>query len=192
VTGSSKSGSAARERILEAADRLFYREGIRAVGIDTIIAEAGVAKMTLYAHFKSKDELIAAYLLRRDAMLRAWFARSVEQHAQKSGDWLAALFAALGEWFASPDFRGCAFINATAELPDPTHPGRLAVAEHNRQFTAFVVEVLRKARVKNPEEAVLGVGLVIDGAIVSAACANAPGVAEAAQIAVRKLLGRNR
>jgi AcrR family transcriptional regulator len=190
VTRSSESGSAARERILEAADRLFYRDGLRAVGIDTVIAEAGVAKMTLYAHFKSKDDLIAAYLQRRDERLRAWFAQTVERHTALSGDPLAALFATLGDWFAEPDFRGCAFINATAELCEPTHPGRLAVAEHQRLFTAFVVEVLRKARVRDPENAARSVGLLIDGAILAAARDGSPDAAERAHTAARKLLGR--
>lgn len=189
MSGQSKSTSA-RERILEAADRLFYRDGIRAVGIDTVIAEAGVAKMTLYAHFKSKDDLIAAYLRRRDERFLAWFANRVEEYASKSGDWIAALFTTLGEWFAAPDFRGCAFINATAELPDPQHPGRLAIAEHKRLFTDFLVEVLRKARVKNPEHAARGIGLLIDGAILASGCDGSRDAADMAHDAARKLLGR--
>lgn len=187
--GQNKSVSA-RERILEAADRLFYRDGIRAVGIDTVIAEAGVAKMTLYSHFKSKDELIAAYLRRRDERFRTWFATTVEQHAAKTGDWLAGLFVALGEWFVTPDFRGCAFINATAELPDPHHPGRKAIAEHKQLFTDFVVEVLRKAHVKNPNQVVGAIGLLINGAILESACEGSPAAAETAHAAARKLLGR--
>jgi hypothetical protein len=114
----------------------------------------------------------------------------VEHHAARSGDPLAALFAALGDWFAAPDFRGCAFINATAELCDPQHPARLAVAEHQRQFTAFVTDVLRTARIRDPESAARAVGLLIDGAILAAARDGALDAAELAHTATRKLLGR--
>ncbi|QJW99515.1 TetR/AcrR family transcriptional regulator [Frigoriglobus tundricola] len=187
-----KPAASARERILEAADRLFYRDGIRAAGVDTIIAEAGVAKMTLYAHFKSKDDLIAAYLRRRDQIVCAGMAAAVERFAAQSGDWLDALFAALKEWFVSPDFRGCAFINATAELPDPNHPGRIAVAEHKRNFTALLAEVLRKAGVQSPQDAAEVVALLIDGAIVAAVRDSSPAAADNALATTKKLLGRAR
>ena len=190
MTARVKPGPDARERILEAADRLFYRDGLRAAGIDAVVAEAGVAKMTLYAHFKSKDDLIAAYLRRRDERLRAWFADAIDRHAAATGDRLAAIFAALREWFASPDFRGCAFINATAELPDPAHPGRAAVADHKRQFTALIADALRKARVRDPDSAAGAVVLLIDGAIVAAARDGTPAAADAALAAARTLVGR--
>lgn len=182
----------ARERLLEAADRLFYRDGIRAAGVDTIIAEAGVAKMTLYSHFASKDQLIAEYLRRRGLAVRAWLAEATARHAAKSPDRLAALFAALKEWFALPDFRGCAFQNAAAELPDPAHPGRAAVVEHRALFAALVADVLRADRVRDPESAAAGVVLLIDGAIVAAGCGGAAEAADRAHAAARKLLGRGR
>ncbi|HEY1188450.1 MAG TPA: TetR/AcrR family transcriptional regulator [Gemmata sp.] len=180
----------ARERVLEAADRLFYRDGLRATGIDTVIAEAGVAKMTLYAHFKSKDELIAAYLRRRDENVCAWFAAAVTRHAERSGDWLGAIFDVLKEWFRTPDFRGCAFINATAELPDPEHPGRSAVREHQTRFTALVADALTKARVREPEAVASALTMLIDGAIVAAARDGTPESADAAFEVAKKLLKR--
>lgn len=180
----------ARDRLLAAADRLFYRDGLRASGIDTIIAEAGVAKMTLYSHFKSKDDLIAEYLRQRGARVREWLAATTARRAAESGDWVAALFAALKEWFASPDYRGCAFINAASELPDPAHPGRAAIAEHERLFAELVTDVLRKAQVRDPEAAAGALVLLINGAIVSVACGGPPGVADAAHAAARKVLGR--
>jgi AcrR family transcriptional regulator len=181
----------ARERLLDAADRLFYRCGLHASGIDTVIAEAGVAKMTLYSHFKSKDELIAAYLRRRGERTRAWLATRTEHHAA-SGDWLAAFFAALKEWFASDEFRGCAFINASAELPQPGHPGRAAIAEHEHAMGAFVTDVLRKAGVPDPTAAVPAILLLVNGAIVSVANGSGPEVADVALSAAKTLLRRDR
>jgi AcrR family transcriptional regulator len=148
--------------------------------------------MTLYSHFKSKDDLIAAYLCRRDEQLRAWFESAVGRHAATSRDHVAAWFAALKEWFDSPGFRGCAFINATAELPDPAHPGRVAVANHKRLFTDLVADSLRKARVKNPRAAAKSVVMLIEGAIVAAARAGSSQAAAVAHAAARKLLGQRR
>src|SRR5262249_48824161 len=115
--------SEARQRILETADRLFYQEGIRAVGIDRIIAEAGVAKMTPYAHFPSKDDLILAVLVHREQGVLEFFRRGLERHGKKGKHPLRAFFAALKEWFETPGFRGCGFQNAAVELADPAHPG---------------------------------------------------------------------
>ncbi|NQV24896.1 MAG: TetR/AcrR family transcriptional regulator, partial [Rhodopirellula sp.] len=112
----AKSG--ARERIVEAADRLFYAEGIRAVGIDRIIAEAGVAKMSLYNHFSSKDDLVLAVLQFRDEKITRYFESTIQKHVDDGSDRLNAFFSALKGWFESKGFRGCAFINAVVELAD--------------------------------------------------------------------------
>ncbi|MDY3554147.1 TetR/AcrR family transcriptional regulator [Gemmata sp. JC717] len=186
----TKPTADARERILEAADRLFYRDGVRATGVDTVIAAAGVAKMTLYAHFKSKDELIAAYLRHRSEHVCTWFASAVVRYAEQSGDWLDAIFAALKEWFHTPDFRGCAFINATAELPDPSHPGRTAIDEHARRFTAAVADALKKAGVNDAATVATAVTMLIDGAIVAAARDGASDSADQAFGVTRTLLQR--
>src|SRR5262245_52040153 len=117
------SASAARQRLLETADRLFYQEGFRAVGIDRIIAEAGVAKMSLYKHFPSKDDLILAVLQYREEGVLQFFRAAMERHGKKPKKPLRAFFAALKDLFESPGFRGCCFQNAAVELADPTHPG---------------------------------------------------------------------
>ena len=98
--------SEARQRILETADRLFYEHGVRAVGIDRVIADAGIAKATLYAHFPSKDDLIVAVLRHPEENVLAFFRTAMERHGRKTP--LRAFFAALREWFESPGFRGCA------------------------------------------------------------------------------------
>src|SRR5262247_3434263 len=126
--------SAAKQRLLDTADRLFYQEGLRAVGIDRIIAEAGVAKMTLYTYFPSKDDLIVAVLEYREAQVLAFFRTAMARHATRATDALRAFFAALKEWFESPGFRGCAFQNAAVELADPAHAGTWFVRDNKRRF----------------------------------------------------------
>src|ERR1700733_12101698 len=132
--GRTPETSEARQRMLETADRLFYQEGVRAVGIDRIIAEAGVAKMTLYTHFPSKDDLILAVLKHREASVAGFFRLAMARHGKKAKSSLRAFFAALKEWFESPGFRGCAFQNAAVELADPTHPGSEFVRGHKERF----------------------------------------------------------
>src|SRR6478672_2648443 len=107
--GRTQETSEARQRILKTADRLFYCDGIRAVGIDRIIAEAGVAKMTLYNHFSSKDDLILATLKYREEGVLEFFRSAMARHAKKAKNPLQAFFAALKDFFESPGFRGCPF-----------------------------------------------------------------------------------
>src|SRR5215469_14180772 len=144
----TRETSAARQRILETAARLFYEEGIRAVGIDRIIAEAKVAKMSLYKHFASKDELVAAVLKYREESALEFFRSAMERHGKRAKKPLRAFFAALKDWFESPGFRGCAFQNAAIELADANHPATEFVRGHKQRFA----ELLRGA----VEEAVGG------------------------------------
>jgi AcrR family transcriptional regulator len=172
--------SQAKQRILETADRLFYQEGIRAVGIDRIIAEAGVAKMTLYSHFPSKGELILTVLQYREKCVQEFFRAAMERHGKRTKDKLRAFFAALKEWFKSPGFRGCAFQNAAVELADPAHAGTQFVRDHKRRFAealrAFIEESVNNGSAKLAP----AVALLVEGAIVTAAI---HGTAEAADVA---------
>ena len=113
-----------RDQLIDTALDLFNRNGYHATGIDRILAEAGVAKMTLYKHFGSKDALIQAALERRDERWRAWFRDAVARRAETPRGRLLAVFDALEEWFVRPDFHGCMFIRAAGEyaaLDDPIH-----------------------------------------------------------------------
>src|SRR5258708_27708372 len=101
-----------RDHLVETALALFSKHGYHATGIDRILAEAGVAKMTLYKHFKSKDELILAALSRRDEKFRTWFMREVERHGRTPRERLLVVFDILEAWFQSREFRGCMFVNA--------------------------------------------------------------------------------
>src|SRR3954447_8970329 len=134
----TRETSGARERILETADRLFYRDGIRAVGIDRIVAEAEVAKMSLYKHFSSKDDLILAVLKYREEGVLEFFRSSMERHGKEARNPLRAFFAALKDLFESPGFRGCPFQNAAVELADPAHPGTEIVRGHKQRFGEFL------------------------------------------------------
>ncbi len=107
----------AREKLLAAAGELFYKHGVNAVGIDRVIAKAGVAKMSLYHHFDSKDDLVAAWLQEKHTAWMSWLVERVERVPVNNRP--RELFAAMDEWFHTPDFKGCAFINAAAEAKDP-------------------------------------------------------------------------
>ncbi len=120
----------ARDRILDTAAELFYRDGIRAVGIDTVIARSGVAKMSLYRNFASKDDLICAYLERSGEGYARWWQRMADRYPNDPKAFLKGIFVSISHWIAHPDFRGCPFTNAATELRDPDSRARaLAVAQ---------------------------------------------------------------
>jgi len=157
----------AAERILGASQKLFYRDGIRAVGMDAIKEEASVALATLYKHFSSKDELVEAYLRRRDERWRCWLEGSVE-NIEDPRERLLAIFDALGAWFGCEDFRGCAFINAAGEIgTDKGSAGRLA-GEHKRAVRKFLGRLVADARLPEPEKIVGQLMVLVEGAIVTA------------------------
>jgi AcrR family transcriptional regulator len=186
--GRTLETSEARRRILETADRLFYRDGLRAVGIDRIIAEAGVAKMSLYKHFASKDELILAVLRHREQGVLEFFRRAMERHARKAKDPLRAFFAALKEWFEAPGFRGCAFQNAAVELADPAHPGTAFVRGHKQRFAQFLRGLVEEAVGRSAAKVAPAVVLLVEGAIVAAVVRGSPDAADVARDAALKLV----
>lgn len=157
-----------REAIVDKARSLFYTRGIRAVGVDTIVAESGVAKMTLYAHFKSKDELIVACLDSVDERYRRWLRREVAAGADDPAGQILGIFDALQEWFETPNFRGCAFVNATIELADPDHPARAAVVNHKQRTREWITELAVEARLHDPDAVGSQILLLMEGAIITA------------------------
>jgi AcrR family transcriptional regulator len=141
-----------RERILETAYELFSRHGTRAVGVDRIIAESGAAKMTLYRNFASKDELILAFLERREERwTRAWLQSEVEARAEGGAGRLLAIFDVFGEWFQRDDFEGCSFINVMLEVTDCAHPVRQATVEHLSAIRGFLCELAVQAGIPEGE-----------------------------------------
>ena len=177
-----------RERILQAASRLFYADGFHHTGIDRIIAEAGVAKMSLYQHFRSKDELIAAFLERRDQWWCDWLRERVQALATAPRARLLAVFDALGEWFASSDFRGCAFINAAAEFTDAQHGARVIAKLHKERVHAYLKELAEAAKMTRPGELAAQLALLVEGAIVTAQVGEVEDAAPRAKAIARRLL----
>ena len=155
-----------REKILHTAHDLFYRDGIRATGVDKVIAESGVSKVTFYRHFPSKRDLILAYLDYRHHRWIHWFKEALARHGGKPGAGLKPLVATLEEWFDSPLYRGCAFINTTAELAD-TWPEALEICRsHKRDMTLIIAELLPES----PDRMQLAqaAAVAVDGAIITA------------------------
>jgi len=165
---SSPPKKSARDRILEAAQELFYQKGIQNVGVDEIIARSGVAKMSLYNHFQSKDQLVAEFLRRRDENWRRWFEAAVEQYGTTPTERLLAMFDALKDWFEQPDFRGCAFINATVELVNPELPGYQVALKHKQLLYQYVLKLVRAAEVMDTQLLARQLLLLIEGAIILA------------------------
>lgn len=153
----------ARERLLHAAHRLFYREGIRATGIDKVIAESGVTKVTFYRHFPSKNDLICAYLEFRHVLWMAWFTDALVRHG-RTNKGLASVQPALAEWFGREDFRGCAFINSVSELGG-TVPQVNGIARRHKQDMTDLLASLLPASATHAQDA-QAVALVVEGAIV--------------------------
>lgn len=140
-----------RTRILDTADRLFYQRGLHAVGVDEIVARSGVAKTTLYAHFKSKDLLIARYLQRRSDDWRHFLEQELHGFDGGAAEKVDAVFAFLADGCADPAFRGCPFINFLAEYPDPDHPARAVCLEHRRWLQEFLAGIAREGGAADPE-----------------------------------------
>jgi len=140
-----------RERILDAADELFYARGLHAVGIDEIVARSGTAKTTLYAHFPSKDDLIASYLQRRSDEWRLYLNEELARRGGTPVERIDAVFAVLGEGCATPGFRGCPFINAAAEYPDPAHPGRVVADAHRLWVRDLLAGLAAEGGVAEPD-----------------------------------------
>ena len=195
MSSSTSKRSGARQRLIETAERLFYAEGIRAVGIDRIIAEAEVAKMTLYNHFASKDELILAVLQYREEKFDEMFAESMDRHRSAGMSKIEAFFAALKEWFDSPNFRGCAFINASVELADADHPASRFSTEHKHRLHESLREYIVEASGKAAGKVAPAVSILVEGAIVTALMeqdSSAADVAGEAALALVKQASRKR
>lgn len=188
--GKKRASSDARTRIIETAERLFYAEGVRSVGIDRIIAEAEVAKMTLYNHFESKDDLILAVLEYRETEFDSFFQSAMERRVKKGGDRLKAFFGALKEWFDSPGFRGCSFINATVELADPKHPASRFASQHKCRFRDMLEEIVVESAGRRSAPLRDAISLLVEGAIVTAVMEGSSRPAEVARDATMKLVAK--
>ncbi|TXS00724.1 TetR/AcrR family transcriptional regulator [Streptomyces sp. col6] len=168
------STSEARARLLGTAVRIFYAEGIHSVGIDRIIAEAQVTRATLYRHFTGKEDLVLAYLEQADHGIRAQLS-AAQDSAGTPGDKVRAVGRAIAEGIRSEGFRGCAFLNAAAEYPDPSHPIHQAVLAHRQWFLDTVTYLLAQVGDVPAEAAGRHFVMLRDGAM-AAGCLADPGL----------------
>jgi len=156
-----------RDRILAAACDLFYHQGIHAVGVDAIAAAADTNKMTLYRHFSSKDELIAAYLSYLAAEGDAAWDEIARVNNNNPKQQLLAWINKVTEYIVNSGGRGCAFANAAAELPEKNHPARRVIEEHKIKYRAKITELCREAKLSEPENLADKIFLLLEGARVS-------------------------
>jgi AcrR family transcriptional regulator len=158
-----------RERILDTAYDLFSHHGIRAVGVDRIIATSGVAKMSLYRHFHSKDALVLAFLQEREQRWTLeWLHAEVSRRADDGAGRLLAIFDVFDEWFRQADFEGCSFINVLLEFTELDHPVRQATVEHLATIRGLVREFAEQAGVDDPEAVACQWHILMKGSIVAA------------------------
>jgi AcrR family transcriptional regulator len=157
-----------RARILAAAGDLFYRQGIRAVGVDAIAEAAGTNKMTLYRHFASKDELVAEYLRQSAKLADACWERLRQVHPGDARAQLRAWLAEMAEHVANNDERGCPLANAAVELPEKSHPARRVIEDFKRAERARLIDLCRAAGLAEPEMLADELHLLLEGAQVTA------------------------
>lgn len=168
------------ERILAAADRLFYEQGIRSVGVDAVAAEAGVSKRTLYNYYATKDDLIAAYLVARFKQ----FAPSDEPAREQ----LLGYFEYVERVLASPGFRGCPYVNAVTELSDPKHPAAGIAMQFKQQRRAWIRALLERLGANDADALATQLQLLAEGAFCSVLLRADPALARAARAAAEVLI----
>jgi AcrR family transcriptional regulator len=162
-------GRDARERILESAYELFSRRGIQAVGVDAVIERSGVARQTLYRHFGSKQELVLAFLERReDRWTRGWLQGEVHQRASTPADRLLAIFDVFDGWFHGPEFEGCTFINVMLEHAEAGDPIRRAGIAYLAGIRSFLEGLAREAGIADAENFARKWHILMKGSIVAA------------------------
>ncbi len=181
-----------RERILRTASALFYHRGVRAVGVDLVIEEAGVAKTSLYRHFRTKDDLIAAFLAREDEDFWNCWNGVTELHKTDPVAELEAHLAWIGERVGRPNYRGCPQLNVAAEFPDSDHPARRVASAHKQELRLRLKGIAERMRVNRPDELAGQLSLLINGAFVSSQMLSAGEAAPLLRATARALIAAAR
>lgn len=184
---SDQQGQSAVDKLLDAASRLFYTRGVPNVGINEIIARAGVARMTLYHHFPSKDALVKAVLERRKAERGAWLERASERSTTPEGQ-ILAVFEALVEWAETPDFRGCPLVAATVELGGQLNAARPYAQAHQDATAAYFAARAREAGLPDPARLADELVVLAEGAAIASLVRGSAQPAVAALAAARQLV----
>ena len=157
-----------RQRILDTASRLFYERGVRAVGVDLVVDDSGVAKTSLYRHFRTKDDLIVAFLEREDAEFWAQWDEVAARHADDPVAEIEAHMRWIGKRLARANYRGCPQINVAAEFAEADHPSRTVSREHMQAMRRRLADIARKLGAARPGELAAQLGVLVNGAFVSA------------------------
>lgn len=176
-----------RDIILDVAEKLIYRNGIAATGMELLVKTAGVSRKSVYRYFANKDELVIAALQRRDERWMHWLRTEVERYTT-SGERLLGVFSALKTWFGSDDFRGCAFINTSGETGDPQNPVRQLAKAHKQKLFEYALELCQAQGTPDPERQAAHLLILIDGAITVALVMGDSTAADNAQAMARTLL----
>jgi AcrR family transcriptional regulator len=192
VSQAGEITSSPRDRLIEAATRLFCRYGVNSVGVDEIVAAAGTAKTTLYRLFRSKDGLVEAVLDCEGRAWRAWFLAEIDAAGGPALARLHRIGPALRLWFAREDFYGCPFINAVAESDKADHRMRSLAIAHKKVVLERLATLCGEAGLKEPNEVAHSLGLIIDGAIVAALVTGDPSVADTAGRSCAAILSQAR
>jgi AcrR family transcriptional regulator len=180
--------SAARLKILETASELFYQKGIQHVGINEVIAESGVAKRTLYRWFPSKDKLIESVMEHRALSWIEWFENAVTERGNTPRARLLATFDVLREWYASPGFRGCPFINAVLEIADASHKAHHVSVNLRESIRQIIMRLAAETGIQNPDAFSRQYLLLIGGASLMATIEQSPDGATEAQSVLSVLI----
>jgi AcrR family transcriptional regulator len=167
--GRPDPGHSGRERVRRAAYELFSREGVRAVGVDAVIARAGTAKMTLYRNFPSKDDLILDFLQRREQLwTREWLQAESQRRGATPQEQLLAIFDIFSEWFQRPDFEGCAFLTTMIEVNDRDHPVHQASVSYLANIRSYLEDLARAAGIADPAAFARKWHILMKGSIMAA------------------------
>ncbi|QJI29151.1 TetR/AcrR family transcriptional regulator [Pseudomonas sp. ADAK18] len=177
-----------RDIILDVTEKLIYKSGIAATGMDLLVKTAGVSRKSIYRYFANKDELVIAALQRRDERWMQWLRNEVER-SETTGGRLLALFSALKDWFGSADFRGCAFINTSGETGNPQDPVRLLAKAHKQKLFEYVLQLCKAHGTPDPERQAAHLLILIDGSITVALIMGDSTAADNAQCMAQTLLG---
>ncbi|HZZ12007.1 MAG TPA: TetR/AcrR family transcriptional regulator [Paraburkholderia sp.] len=157
------TGPQAQQHLLRAAEELFYREGVRSVGVDAVVERAGVNKMSLYRQFSSKDDLVMAYLERKNAQFFGYVEKSFGKNPGEPARQLQQYFDDLAARASIDDYRGCPFVNVAVEFPDAAHPARQFVFGNKARLMNRLIELATEARADDPVALAHALGLMIEG-----------------------------
>lgn len=179
-----------RERILGTAATLFYQRGVRAVGVDLVVERAGIAKSSLYRHFRTKDDLVAAFLEREDADFWRVWDDTAARHVDDPRAELDAHLGWIGERLARPNYRGCPQLNVAAEFPDEDHPARLVATNHKLELRRRLRALVERLDAAQPDELAGQLTVLINGAFVSSGILTADEATPLLRAMAAALVGR--